>query len=91
MNNFSIAIAAVAVWLGLGLVFLSMCRAASRADHESENALGLSAKPRTFKQHVFAVHARSLRSMRRITGTKGHVRSTAAREHDAHTGMRSAH
>lgn len=93
MNNLTIALAAVGLWLALGVVFMSMCRAASRADQEMDEAVAAAKKPLTLRQHVFAVRARSLRSMRRLAGGRGSLaRSSAAREpHAAHAGLRSAH
>jgi len=85
MSNISIALAALVVWLGLGIVFLSMCKAASRVDRDSEKMAGAAAAPRTFRQHVFAVHARSLRSMRRLAGGRGTaVRTAPVRDHLGH-------
>lgn len=66
MNNLSIALAAVAVWLALGIVFMSMCRAASVADRQSDEALAAGAGKRSFRQHVFAIHARNVRTMQRL-------------------------
>jgi len=81
MNNVTIALAVLVVWLGLGVVFLSMCRAASRADQDMDEVLGALNQPRTLRQHVFAVRARSLRTMHRLAGgrCKG-VRTATTRE-----------
>ncbi|QHJ00175.1 hypothetical protein GT347_20650 [Xylophilus rhododendri] len=99
MNNLSIALAALAVWLALGVLFMSMCCAASRADREMEEATQAMALPhRGLRQHLFALHVRSLRSMRRLGAARGNfIRSGAARETPAgspaqpHGGLRSAH
>ena len=81
MNSFTIVLIALAAWLTLGVLFVSLCMAASRADREMEHVLGTMNQARTLRQHVFAVRARSLRSMRRLTGARTRtVRTAAARE-----------
>ncbi|WPB58079.1 hypothetical protein [Xylophilus sp. GOD-11R] len=81
MNNLSIALAAVAVWLALGFVFMGMCRAASRADRDMEEHRAANG-PRSLRQHVFAIHARSLRVMRRQASAKHmHGRAAVTRMH----------
>lgn len=90
MTNLSITLTVLAAWLGLGLVFLSLCRAASRADDQADQARHPRA-PKTFKQHIFAVHARTLRSMRRTPAVPGTAnRSAAHRHHSAGGGLHSA-
>jgi hypothetical protein len=75
----------VAMWLIAGLVFISLCRAASRADAESNRALHRPGSPRTWKQHIFAIHARSLKSMRRAVPGRGHsARQGSGRDHGHH-------
>ena len=81
MNNFTIAFLAIGGWLALGVLFMSLCKAASRADRDMEEVAHALKQPRTLRQHVFAVRVRSLRSMRRLTGARGRsLRSAAARE-----------
>jgi len=81
MNNFTIALLAIAAWLTLGVLFMSLCKAASRADRDMDELTHAFNQPRTLRQHVFAVHVRSLRSMRRLAGSRSRtVRSVAARE-----------
>lgn len=93
MNNFTIALMAVGAWLGLGVFFLSLCKAASRADEDMEAVTTALNKPRTLRQHVFAVHVRSLRTMRRFTGSRGrNQRSIATRERVTdHGNLRKLH
>jgi len=81
MNNFTIALAVLGIWLALGVVFLSMCRAASRADQDMDEVLGALSQPRTLRQHLFAVRARSLRTMTRLSGGRcKNLRTATARE-----------
>lgn len=92
MTNLSITLTVLAAWLGLGLVFLSLCRAAGRADDQADQARHPRV-PKTFKQHIFAVHARTLRSMRRTPASHGAVnRVHHPRHHESqgHGGLHSA-
>jgi hypothetical protein len=92
MDKLTIAFAAVGIWLALGVVFMSMCRAASHADREIESALRPATSPRTLKQHLFAIHVRSVRSMRRLGGQRGASQARpVAREHSRHSDLHSAH
>ncbi|MCZ2497714.1 hypothetical protein GN316_13195 [Xylophilus sp. Kf1] len=90
MTNLSITLTVLAAWLGLGFVFLSLCRAAGRADDQADMARQ-PRTPRTLKQHIFAVHARTLRSMRRTPAAHGSVnRGSLHRHADHHNGFHSA-
>ena len=92
MTNLWIAVP-ITMWLIAGLVFISLCRAASRADAESNRALHRPGSPRTFKQHIFAIHARSLKSMRRSAAARRHAaRQGSQRDygHAADSGFHSA-
>lgn len=90
MTNLSITLTVLAAWLGLGFVFLSLCRAAGRADDQADQARQ-PRTPKTLKQHIFAVHARTLRSMRRTPVAHGAAaRSGHHRQHAAGNHLHSA-